>query len=152
MCTQTPCSPLHPQCFASSARTVLGAVLDPLQHWSAAGAAAEQPEQYLVTPLALEPSDNNGWWTKPQYRNRGELIRECLKITYLLVHLLYVFHSLTCYSGINRLTKCSGCKIASYINKKNKSGAKLTPHTFIKVDKTTSQKKPTQSKDTPTSG
>jgi len=35
-------SPLHPQCFPSSA----GAVLDPLQ-WPE---QLEQPEQYLVTP------------------------------------------------------------------------------------------------------
>jgi len=48
---------LLPQCFASSAGAVLGLFWILCSTAPAAGAAMEQPEQYLVTPVSIQQKE-----------------------------------------------------------------------------------------------
>jgi len=73
-------SPLHPQCFASSAGAMLGAVLDPLQHCSggrssrgAAGAVFSDTLHYDMT-RRLHSYDINVYYTNTQ-QNKTTLLQ-----------------------------------------------------------------------------
>ena len=62
-------SPLHPQCFASSAGAVLGAVLDPLQHCSR-GRSSREAAGAVFSDTRVSP-----------VKNVGELQSSCWIIT-----------------------------------------------------------------------